>query len=283
MGGCYGARHTTSTLKQAVELCHKCGVNQRFRHPHTLPAWLRTGLGESLVRAEHESVRSMLSGLFGPVAVQIGDAGLGSLVEVSEAAFCYTGAIEEHTVGRAGGSTSLYCIPEQLPFEARSVGLLVLPHVLEFSDHPHQILREAQRVLVPEGHLVVLGFNPVSAWGVVRLFRGNRMPWNGRFTSLNRVKDWLKLLNFELIAGRMIYYKPPLQSDRLRHWLGFLERAGDRWWPLGAAVYAVTARKREIGVTPLHPAWKKQPRLNPGLAKPVANAHCREHDQAQSG
>lgn len=274
-----------------MQLCHKGAVSKRFSQPNTLPEWLRTSLGDSLVRAEHECVQNMLVGLFGPVAVQVGDAGFGSFIDASEAAFCYNAGIEqqgpddqEHGGNKA---SNLFCVPEQLPFEARSVGLVVLPHVLEFSDYPHQILREAERVLVPEGHLVVLGFNPVSAWGVARLFRGNRMPWNGRFASLARIKDWLKLLNFELTAGRMIYHKPPVQSERVRSWLGFLENAGDRWWPLGAAVYAVVARKREMGVTPLHPGWKKQSRLNPGLAKPVANAHYhaydKEYDEAQAG
>lgn len=287
----YGAGLGTSNLNRSTELCHKSAVSKRFSQPNTLPEWLRTGLGESLIRAEHESVQKMLAGLFGPVAVQIGDAGFGSFVDASEAAFCYNAGIEpqrrddpEHDNKK---TSNLYCVPEQLPFEARSIGLVVLPHVLEFSDYPHQILREAERVLVPEGHLVVLGFNPVSAWGVARLLRGNRMPWNGNFASLARLKDWLKLLNFELTAGRMIYHKPPVQSDRVRRWLGFLENAGDRWWPLGAAVYVVVARKHEIGVTPLHPEWKKQSRLNPGLAKPVANAryhaYYEEYDEAQTG
>lgn len=244
-------------------------MNKRFRHPNTLPEWLQTGLGRSLVQAEYECLRPMLSGLFGPIAIQIGDAGFYSFVKSSDAAFCYNAAMEPDGSGD-GGPCQLYCIPEQLPFEAKSISLIILPHVLEFSDHPHQILREVERVLVPEGHLVVLGFNPVSSWGLVGFVRRSRMPWNGRFSSLTRIKDWLQLLNFELTAGKMIYHKPPVQSDRIRRRLDFLENVGDRWWPFGAAVYAVVARKREVGITPLRPGWRKRSRLNPGLAKPVA-------------
>jgi len=258
-------------------------VSKRFRHPNTLPDWLRTGLGESVIRAEHDCVKSMLTGLFGPLAVQVGEAGFGAFIDASEAAFRYTSGLEQRSREDQPEPPSLYCVPEQLPFEARSIDLLVLPHVLEFSDYPHQILREVERVLAPEGRLLVVGFNPVSAWGLVRLFRANRMPWNGNFTSLTRLKDWLKLLNFELTAGRMIYHKPPIQSKRARAWLGFLEKAGDRWWPLGAGVYAVVARKREIGVTPLQPKWKKQSRLNPGLGTPVGHLQYEDHDQAQAG
>lgn len=256
-------------------------MSQRFRHPDTLPEWLRTTLGQSLIRTEHECLRRLLSGYFGPVAVQIGESEFESFLELSEAVFCYTAAIDPDAPD-AGGS-DLRCIPEQLPFEAKSVGLVILPHVLEFSDYPHQILREVERVLMPEGHLVVLGFNPFSLWGLASFFRRSRMPWNGQFSSLTRLKDWLKLLNFELVAGKMIYHRPPVQSDRIRRRLGFLENAGDRWWPLGAAVYAVVARKREIGITPLHPEWKKRSRLNPGLAKPVAKIRHAAYERIDAG
>lgn len=255
-------------MKHTVPLCHKCAVNKRFRHPNTLPAWLETALGRSLVETEHRCLQPMLSGLFGPVAVQIGDAGFDSFVASSDSPFCYNACMNPEGPEHVDGC-HLHCIPEQLPFQAKSVSLVILPHVLEFSDYPHQILREVDRVLVPEGHLVVLGFNPFSIWGMVGLIRRDHMPWNGRFSSLNRIKDWLTLLNFELTAGRMIYHKPPLQSKRVRQRLDFLENMGDRWWPLGAAVYAVVARKREIGITPLRAGWKKRS-INPGLAKPVA-------------
>lgn len=256
-------------------------MNQRFRHPNTLPEWLRTTLGQSLIGAEYECLENLLNGYFGPVAVQIGEREFESFVKLSDAVFAYTASMEAPE--GPDPATDLRCVPEQLPFEAKSVGLVVLPHVLEFSDYPHQILREVERVLMPEGHVVVLGFNPFSLWGVAGLFGRRRMPWNGQFSSLTRVKDWLKLLNFELVAGRMIYHRPPVQSDRIRRRLRFLESAGDRWWPLGGAVYAVVARKREIGVTPLHPEWKKRSKLSPGLAKPVARIRSAARGRIDAG
>lgn len=260
-------------MKPVVRLCHKSVVNKRFRHPNTLPEWLQSALGQSLMDAEYECLKPMLSRFFGPVGVQISDSGVRSFISVSGAAFCYSASMAPEDPGD-GEPVGLYCIPEQLPFDTKSVSLVILPHVLEFSDYPHQILREVERILAPEGHLVILGFNPLSLWGLVSVFRGNRMPWNARFSTLARIKDWLQLLNFELTAGKMIYHRPPVQSERVRRRLGFLENAGDRWWPLGAAVYAVAARKREIGITPLHPLWTKRSALNAGLAKPVARSRC---------
>lgn len=268
-------------MKPTVLLCHKCGVNKRFHHPNTLPVWLRTALGRSLMEAECECLKHMLAGFFGPVALQISETGLCSFVHYSDAAFCYMASMDPGGTAE-DGAIDVYCIPEQLPFETKSVGLVILPHVLEFSDYPHQILREVERILVPEGALVVLGFNPVSLWGLSRLFRSNRMPWNGRFSTLGRLKDWLQLLNFELTAGHMIYHKPPVQSERIRRRLEFLEHAGDRWWPLGAAVYAAAARKREVGITPIQPDWKRKSRLSPGLAKPVAKVRCASYGRTHS-
>ncbi len=159
---------------------------------------------------------------------------------------------------------------EQLPFDAKSIGIVLLPHVLEFSEHPHQILREISRVLVPEGHLVLLGFNPMSLWGLRSLLAGgDEYPWCGRYYRLARVKDWLQLLGFEMNVGAMVYYRPPASSKKLNRRFMFLDQVGDRWWPLMAAVYILVARKREIGVTPIKPSWKNKKQLRPGLAEPV--------------
>ncbi|MHB1951860.1 MAG: SAM-dependent methyltransferase, partial [Acidiferrobacteraceae bacterium] len=125
------------------------------------------------------------------------------------------------------------------------------------SPDPHQVLRETHRVLVPEGHAVILGFNPLSLWGVQRIFsRGRGVPWSAQFIRLMRIRDWLALLDFEWVGGRMMYYRPLLRSEAVMDRLHFLEAMGDRWWPLAAAVYLIVAKKRVAGMTALRPVWK---------------------------
>ena len=51
-----------------------------------------------------------------------------------------------------------------------SLDLIVLPHALEFTDDPHLMLREAYRVIRPEGQIVIAGFNPFSLFGAKRYF-----------------------------------------------------------------------------------------------------------------
>ena len=148
---------------------------------------------------------------------------------------------------------------------------MLLPHTLDFTDDPHQVLREVDRVLAPEGHAVVLGFNPVSMWGIRRLLsrRQNHVPWCGHFLGLPRIKDWLALLEFEVTAGHMLYYRPPIQNESVMDRLYFLDKVGDRWWPLMAGAYLVVAKKRVFGVTPLRQRRRKRPPIGAGLSEPV--------------
>lgn len=141
---------------------------------------------------------------------------------------------------------------EELPFATASIDLVVLPHVLEFAEEPHQVLREVDRVLVPEGHMVITGFNPASLWGMrhalTRIGLKPYVPAQAQLIALPRLKDWLKLLSFEPHRGRFGCYVPWARSSKgLLRW-GFMEHAGDRWWPVLGAVYLLTAVKHVRGM-----------------------------------
>jgi SAM-dependent methyltransferase len=140
----------------------------------------------------------------------------------------------------------------ELPFASESIDLLVLPHVLEFAADPHQILREVERVLRPEGRLIISGFNPASLWGMrqylSRLIGSPYLPRDGQFISLLRIKDWLQLLNFSLDRGHLGCCKLPLSSESGMARMDFMEPAGNRWWPIFGAVFLVSAIKRQPGI-----------------------------------
>ena len=135
-----------------------------------------------------------------------------------------------------------------------------MPHVLEFNDDPHQILREVERILIPDGQLVITGFNPLSLWGLRRrLPKGRKVfPGNGNYISVLRLKDWLQLLSFEVERGNFGCYAPPLKkARRIRHW-HFMEAAGDRWWSFAGGVYLLRAVKRVHGMRLIMPRWKQK-------------------------
>lgn len=163
---------------------------------------------------------------------------------------------------RAGeyGNVDVLCDLCELPFAANSIDLVVMPHVLEFHSDPHQILREVERVLIPDGQLVITGFNPLSLWGLrQRLTQSkNEFPANGDYISVLRLKDWLQLLSFEVDRGNFGCYLPPCQQESWLKRLHFMEAAGDRWWSFGGGVYLVRAVKRVRGMRLILPTWNKK-------------------------
>ncbi len=174
---------------------------------------------------------------------------------------------------------------DALPFPAASIDLLVLPHALELSRDPHQTLREAERVLVPEGRLLIAGLNPASLWGLRQraghLRRGlglarrepSYLPEAGDFLGYWRLRDWLRLLSFEVEAGRFGCWRPPLKSQAWLDRWGWMDELGDRWWPVLGAVYFVSAVKRVRGMRLVGLA--KTTRRNARAAQPVVTSRRR--------
>lgn len=162
----------------------------------------------------------------------------------------------------------------ELPFDSQSIDLVILPHVLEFAAEPHQILREVERVLIPEGRVIITGLNRTSLWGL-RQFFGKRtghpfLPEEGEFISPHRLKDWLKLLNMEVDETRYGGYALPVDSAQWLQNSGVMEGLGRRWWPRLGAVYMLEAVKRVRGMHLVGPALKRK-RIRRAHAVPVAN------------
>jgi SAM-dependent methyltransferase len=160
-----------------------------------------------------------------------------------------------------------------LPFATQSVDLVVLPHVLEFADEPHEILREVDRVLRPEGRLVVTGFNPVSLWGLRQslgsLAGREWLPEPAQMITIARLRDWLKLLGLSVDEVLHGCYRPAFDSARWLQRFQFIERAGDRWWPILGAVYLLAGVKRIPGMRLQGPVLRK--RFSRRVAAPVAS------------
>jgi SAM-dependent methyltransferase len=152
------------------------------------------------------------------------------------------------------------------PVMTDTIDAVILPHTLELTHDPHQVLREADRSLIPDGHLVILGFNPRSLWGLRRVLsrRHDQMPWGSRFLSMYRVQDWLGLLGFDTVHSQYLFHRPPVQNVRLQDKLRFLESfGGNRGHMLMAASYILVARKRTVAMTPVKPGRAQARRLFP--------------------
>lgn len=211
-------------------------------------AWLQTPQGKYILEWEQDRFDQMVADIFGFNAVQIG---------LPQCACLRANRMTLRLVLDSLGDVGVRSDCHHLPFAGNSVDLVVLPHVLEFAENPQQVLREVERILVPEGQLLIAGFNPFSLWGAQRTLAGRKapFPWLGQYFSVRRMKDWLSVLSFETQAGCFGRYAPAVTQEKwLRRW-SFMELAGDRWWPIFGAVYLLQGIKRQHGLRLLTPAW----------------------------
>lgn len=248
-----------------------------------LAEFLQSPPGRYVLAWEQRALDAVVADIFGYHALQLGLPEIDALRENRmKLRFCAADR-QLGPAARNGHSTvAVVNRYEELPFASGSIDLVVMPHVLEFAEEPHQVLREVERVLVPEGQVVVTGFNPASLWGLrqvgTRLGAEPFLPRGGQFIALPRIKDWLKLLSFETHRGRFGCYVPWARSEQwLARWR-FMEKAGDRWWPILGSVYLVTAVKRVRGMRLVGALRKRRELLRPALAPAAARTLLRTGD-----
>jgi SAM-dependent methyltransferase len=228
--------------------------------------WYATPLGAEVAGAEVAAVERQLAGVIGYYLLQIGVAGV----------FC--GGVGEGRIRRriqlpaaprpSVPGLQVAAEPALLPIASDSVDAVLLPHTLDLVTDPQAALREAERVLIPEGRVVVVGFNALSLWGAWGLMgqRRGRVPWCGRFLTPFRVRDWLTLLGFDVEAQEMLVFRPPWPRAALRRGAPAMDALGARFWPLLGGVYVVRGVKRVSTLTPLRPSWAQRRALLAGGA-----------------
>lgn len=230
---------------------------------NAMSQWYRTPLGERLLDAELALLEHCLPRRFGYHLLQIGCANL-PMYENSPIGHKFSITHNTDSAGHgivAGG--------EAIPLTSASVDLVLLHHALDFTSHQHQLLREVSRVLIAGGHVVILGFNPISSWGIrTRLPGRKKHPWQGMLLSTLRVTDWLKLLEFQVEQIRYGAYSLPVNSPRVIRYSGLLDKFASRLnWPTGG-VYMISAKKQVAPLTPIQTSWRDFASANVGL--PIA-------------
>lgn len=228
--------------------------------------WFENSLGAALLELEQRVLADALADVFGFEMLQLGHWGSGTDL-------CGGARTQHHCVlaPDATGPGAIRAEFSALPIATASVEAVLLPHTLEHAAHPHGLLREAERVLTGEGHLLACGFNPYGPWGARHLAsRGRFPPPTHRLISEGRLRDWLVLLGFEVVDTRRYLFVPPWKqrlSARSRAWL---ESRGPRFAAPLAGAYLVKACKRVRALTPIRPAWQRSPAVVGGLAEPTS-------------
>lgn len=233
------------------------------------PAWLDGPLGRTLAACETPVVEQALSQAFGLQMLQIG--AWGEPGRFIAAARTLRAAVVS---AEPGPGVSMVCRPARLGVASASVDTVLLPHTLERDPEPHNVLREVERVLVGEGHLIVLGFNPYGLWGLRRALSRRRFPAGiDRLVPEGRLRDWLALLGLEVVDARRYLFPLPLNRESVQRRCAGLEQVGVRFWPGLSGAYMLVAQKRVYSVTPLRPSRQRRLRVvGGGLAEPTTRS-----------
>jgi SAM-dependent methyltransferase len=162
-----------------------------------------------------------------------------------------------------------------LPFANDSINLMLMPHTLEVDKNSAQtILTEAWRVLAPNGHLIILGINPISLWGLYRLFSLSKKPsWEGSFYTIQTLCQWVHHLGGEIQHTESFLFRPPLSSTPgiwLFKKLAWLERVSPWLIPYMGGIYLIIAEKRVKRLNGLGLVWQFPPVLNNKVLAPNA-------------
>ena len=211
--------------------------------------WFKSPLGQYLLSLEYEYINPIVMDTFGFYAIQMGNFDIDFLDH----------SRIPNKFSLNSNHADLMASNEALPFDEASVDLIIAPHILEQMAEPYELLKEIHRVLMPEGRLIISGFNPMSLWGIKRLLSFDiDYPWNTKFIPLSKIKEWLPIIGLEMVEGKMGCYVPPIQQSSWLKKLHSMEKLGDRWWPMLGGFYFLVIQKRVHGMTPIRPLWKKK-------------------------
>jgi len=229
-----------------------------FRQPHYPHSWQDLPNGEVIKKAIEQELAPWWSKFFGYHLIKLG--ALSSEIEIPDCTINH-----QVNISIKNNLTDVVGDIDDLPLQEHSVDVCLLSHALEFSLDPHHVVREANRVLIPNGYLVLTGFNPLSLVGLNRLlpYRRNKTPWNEHFFSPMRVKDWLHLMGFEILADQRCLHSNltgKVGSESLQQkWHTFAKN----YLPALGSVYVIVAKKRVLPLTPIKPKWQIRPGFQP--------------------
>ncbi|MFT6984397.1 MAG: SAM-dependent methyltransferase [Psychromonas sp.] len=219
--------------------------------------WQQLPKGKMLQEQTQQRIDDYLPLCFGYHLLKLGR--LSSLLDTS-----YSLIPHQINCAASGKDIGLLADIHQLPLQDASIDLCILAHELNFSNDPHQLLREVERVLTLDGTLIITGYNPMSVFGLRSLLK-SKSPKTARLFLLNRIYDWLSLLGFEILQKQHFDF---LSGDFHSPFSSFVERTGQRYAPSFCSVYFIVAKKHSIPMTPIKSPFqfKQQRRTGQSVA-----------------
>jgi SAM-dependent methyltransferase len=246
-----------------------------------LSEWFSSPLGQLLMAKEQQLIDDELKDLFGYHLLQLSIAHQLDLTQASRISHRFALYPKRANQPLISGLADF----NHLPLSPSSIDLVLLHHVLDYSQSPHHVLREATNVLISQGHLVVVGFNPWSLFGLWRWlarFFSRAPQWRHQSLRLGRVLDWLAVLDCEPVVVKQSFYCPPCHKPKIIRYLQWMERWGKRLSLPGGGFYIIVARKDSLAITPIKPVWQGYAGLRGwGVIKILGRATREKEPQAQ--
>lgn len=226
-------------------------------HPTKPELWQDLPLGNELKCLIESEIAEMSRKFFGYHLVRLGH--LSSQIELASCPIKHQVNITSNTQPYS----SLVAISDDLPMSENSVDAFLLAHELDFAKDPHQILREVDRTIMPNGHLIITGFNPLSLCGLFKYLPINKgsVLHDARFFSCARIKDWLQLLGFEIVDVKHLLFNELFLQRKLlgaSKWTKWCHQ----YLPMLTTMYVIVAIKREIPLSLIKPKWKAKPKFS---------------------
>lgn len=244
-----------------------------------LADWFSSPLGIALIESERAAITKASKTLYGVRQLEVG---IAPGITVCESGNCVHRFSSVGLWSEQISAGTVVCAPEELPLPNDGIDLAILHHTLDFASHPHQALREASRVLRGGGHLVVVGFNPLSLWGWRKMLaRRPSGPWRGRFLSRKRIEDWLEVLDFVVEEKQLGFFQPPFQNPALLSRFSALERFGVGRVIPGGAFYVMVAEKRVGAKVRQRPVWRRKNVIAMPVAKHARETHYSKESSGQ--
>lgn len=218
-------------------------------------SWLELKNGPILRESIELRIDEWLPKLFGYHMLKLG--GLSCEINTKQSAISHQVHLDvEHPLH------TVIADPYELPFIEKSFDLTLLIHQFDYSDEPHRLLREVDRVMMDDGYLIITGFNPFSMLGLASLipWRKNLLPWSGRMYSVPRMLDWLQLLNYQVIECEIYSFFP---MKRNAHFWAWFDGTFSNLTQVFGSTYFIVARKRTTPLKPIHTSWSLKPLFRP--------------------
>lgn len=249
----------------------KATLHQQIR------SWYSTAKGRYVLEQIQYSVDQKLSEIFGFNAIDLGVlAATNGLLDNTRVKTQYSLAycFDQNNDTLIRPALTEY---DFLPVMFDNIDLLVASHVLELSERPHQVLREIDRVLLPEGHCILIGFNAYRYWrmsGLARQLKGENGQYH--FYTPKQLKDWFSVLGFEILDVNTFGYRPHWSSSRVYNRMKSFEEWSSKHLSFYGSIYMIHAQKQEVGML-MKPKLKRRHRLSGGVVAPAPAASRKTH------